>query len=125
MWGRGVPCPSESGVAAPRIIIDPGKGFSESLHCAIFAGRLRVLLALLALCKAITPAPTLQGVERGTHAIISVKGVWVRDLGSITWGERDREAANAGVASAPGNRQRFGGSTAQPGGSGGAARTHC
>ena len=39
-------------------------------------------------------------------------------------GVRDREAANAGVATAPGIRQRFGGSTSQPGGSGGAASTH-
>ena len=27
MRGRGVPCPFEVGVAALRIIIDPGKGF--------------------------------------------------------------------------------------------------
>ena len=59
MRGRGAPCPSELGVASPRIIIDPGKGFwRKSLLCN-FADRLRVLLALLALCKAITPAPTL------------------------------------------------------------------
>ena len=50
------------------------------------------------------------------------------EFGFVIWvlllGVRDREAANAGVASTPGIRQRFGGSTAQPGGSGGAARTH-
>ena len=61
MRGRGVLCPSELGFAAQRIIIDPRKGFNKSIHCANFADRLRVLLALLALCKAImiTPAPTL------------------------------------------------------------------
>ena len=42
-----------------------------------------------------------------------------REFGFVIWGlllgeVRDREAANAGVASAPGIRQRFGGSTAQP-----------
>ena len=41
------------------------------------------------------------------------------EFGFVIWGlllgVRDREAANAGVASAPGIRQRFGGSTAQPG----------
>ena len=56
-----------------------------------------------------------------------------RKFGFVIWGDsgvhylgvRDREAANAGVASAQGIRQRFGGITAQPGGSGGAALTHC
>ena len=51
-------------------------------------------------------------MKRRTHTIYFARGVWVRDLGYITWGVRDREAANAGVASASGIRQRFGGSTA-------------
>ena len=83
MRGRGALARPNKG-PQPEDYNRPWKiGLSESLHCADFADRLRVLLALLALCKAITPAPPL---ERGTHAIYSVKGVWVRDLGSITAG---------------------------------------
>ena len=89
-----------------------------------FADRLRVLLALLALCHVVRTSPLPPPLERVAHAIFSVKGVWVRDLGSITLGVRDRDSEAANVASAPGIRQRFGGSPAQPGGSGRAARTH-